>query len=387
MRYKYAKIELGSADEFHCVEIKPETLGVLLDEYSDEVHCKREPRIPYEAWKMLSSIANDPQAIIQISNNEIYCEYSNNHEKYHFYIRPKDCLFVPFAIKQIYTDITSSSSIKVGVANIEIELDKVGICVRDYHGVFRDMADIIEELAEKWNSLNGSQQAAIIASCSTDFKDTLINKLTDKTERKDETMKGFNFDFGACKNENIRMSVYGLAIKNINDEWVSYDTKTGKIFNVDIFNFEGRNFFYKLPVAIKDIKIGDVIIHQRVPMFITSNIVDNKVVCVDPRSGEEKIIIPTASPFGFDFVTKVVSIFDMTNFGATSDTPFGNMLPFMMMGEDSDIDPMMLILMSQGAGAANNLFANPMMLYFLCNDKGSKDNMLPIMLMMNQNNK
>lgn len=386
MRYEYVEIQLDSADGSCCIKIKPKTLGTLLNEYSDEVHNKRETRIPYDQWKELSSIANDPKATIHILNNGIYCEYKVNHEKYHSYIRAEESSFVTFAIKQIHTDVTSSNG-KASATTMEIELNKIGICTRDCHGGLRDMADIIEELAEKWDSLNDIQQAATIASCSKSFKDTLINKLTDKTERKNETMKGFNFDFGACKNENIRMSVYGLAIKNINDEWVSYDIKTGKIFNVDIFNFEDRNFFYKLPVAIKDIKIGDVIIHQRVPMFITSNITDNKVVCVDPRSGEEKIIIPTASPFGFDFVTKVVSIFDMTNLGATSDTPFGNMLPFMMMGEDSDIDPMMLVLMSQGAGAANNLFANPMMLYFLCGDKSNKDNMLPLMLMMNQNNK
>lgn len=326
MENKYKETILISDNDLGYLTITPKILDKLMTKFSEEVRVGNLQKIPYNQWKMLSLIASDKSATIQIFNDFIFCKYKNALEvTFETELYARESSFVLFAIDQIKSDI--------------------------------------------------------FKNCNLTNIDNFFN------ERKDETMKGFNFDFGACKNENIRMSVYGLAIKNINDEWVSYDTKTGKIFNVDIFNFEGRNFFYKLPVAIKDIKIGDVIIHQRVPMFITSNITDNKVVCVDPRSGEEKIIIPTASPFGFDFVTKVVSIFDMTNLGATSDTPFGNMLPFMMMGEDSDIDPMMLILMSQGAGAANNLFANPMMLYFLCGDKGNKDNMLPLMLMMNQNNK
>lgn len=208
-----------------------------------------------------------------------------------------------------------------------------------------------------------------------------------RKENKEMNNNTFNFDFGVLNNDNIHMSPYGIAVKNKDSKWVSYDANSGKVIDVNIFNFNGNNMFYKIPVAIKDIKVGDVIIHQRVPMYVTNDIIDNKVVVIDPVAGEEKVILPTTSPFGFDFITKVVSVFDMTNLGATSDTPFGNMLPFMMMGEDSDIDPMMLVLMSQGAGAANNLFANPLMLYFLCGDKSNKDNMLPLMLMMNQNNK
>jgi hypothetical protein len=119
-------------------------------------------------------------------------------------------------------------------------------------------------------------------------------------------------------------------------------------------------------------------------MFVTkvSN-EGNAVTAVDVRAGEEKRVLPTTSPFGFNFVTKVVSMFTAFESTPTPDAPFGNFLPFVLMGEDNkEIDPLMLMMMMQGNGGTN-MFSNPMMLYFLCGDK-MKDNMLPLMMMMNQ---
>lgn len=209
-------------------------------------------------------------------------------------------------------------------------------------------------------------------------------KLNNNKKEKDSMMKGFNFDFGPCTGDNVRMSMYGLAVKNGNGEWVSYNASTKQIVNVDILNFDGRKFMFKMPVAIKDIAVGDIVIHNKVPMFVIGVGEENgAVIAVDVRAGEEKKILPTTSPFGFNFVTKVVSIFTAFENTPTPDAPFGNFLPFMLMGEDgaSDIDPLMVMMMMQNGGT--NAFSNPMMMYFLCGDK-MKDNMLPLMMMMNQ---
>lgn len=209
-------------------------------------------------------------------------------------------------------------------------------------------------------------------------------KLNNNEKEKDGMMKGFNFDFGPCTGDNVRMSMYGLAVKNGNGEWVSYNASTKQIVNVDILNFDGRKFMFKMPVAIKDIAVGDIVIHNKVPMFVIGVGEENgAVIAVDVRAGEEKKILPTTSPFGFNFVTKVVSMFTAFENTPTPDAPFGNFLPFMFMGEDdtSDIDPLMIMMMMQNGGT--NVFSNPMMMYFLCGDK-MKDNMLPLMLMMNQ---
>ena len=209
------------------------------------------------------------------------------------------------------------------------------------------------------------------------------NEINEELKEKDN-MNGFNFNFGPCTNDNVRMSMYGLAVKNQNDEWVSYNTATKQIVNVDILNFDGRKFMFKMPVAIKDIAIGDIIIHNKVPMFVTAIGNENEaIVAVDVRAGEEKKILPTTSPFGFNFVTKIISMFAAFENSPTPDTPFGNFLPFMMMSNEKDnneIDPiMMMMLMQQNS----NVFNNPMMLYFLCGDKAKENWMLPFMLMNN----
>lgn len=196
-------------------------------------------------------------------------------------------------------------------------------------------------------------------------------------------MKGFNFDFGPCTNDQVRMSMYGLAIKNASGEWVSYND--GQVVNVDVLNFDGAKYMFKMPVAVKDIAVGDIVIHNRVPMFVES--VENGIHVVDIRAGEKKEILPTTNMFGFNFVTKIVSMFNAFQSSPTPDQPFGNMLPFLMLnGEDGksmDSDTMLMFMMMQNQNGSTNIFANPMMLYFLMKDKGGND-ILPLMLMMNQ---
>lgn len=193
--------------------------------------------------------------------------------------------------------------------------------------------------------------------------------------------KIFNFDFGPLKSDNVRMSMYGLAVKNRDGNYVAWDKANESIMNVDIFNFNGDGLMYKMPVPIKDIKDGDIIIHNRVPMFVI-DVYEKTLGVIDIYSGESKTIILSKSPFGFDFATKVVSIMDfgaMSNSAPSEDNPFGSMWPFLMLNDSGSIDPMMLAFMCAGKGDS----ANPMMMYALMASKGNNDNLLPLMLMMN----
>ena len=211
-----------------------------------------------------------------------------------------------------------------------------------------------------------------------------INEIVNKyNEKEKDSMKGFNFNFGPCTGDNIKMSVYGLAIQNANGEWVSYDAKSGQIMNVDLLNFDGRKFMFKMPVAIKDIAKGDIVIHNKVPMFVLG-VTEDGVIAVDVRAGEEKKILPTNSPFGFNFVTKVVSMFNAFNGAPTPDAPFGNFLPFMMMGEGNEIDPFVMCMMLQNMGTVpgGSLFSNPMMMYFLMKDGDAQKDLIMPMFML-----
>lgn len=208
-----------------------------------------------------------------------------------------------------------------------------------------------------------------------------IERIFNENKNDDEenkNMKNFNFDFGPVDGSQVRMSIYGMAVKNASGTWVAYDKNTGDIMDVDVFNFDGGKFFYKMPVAVNAVRMGDVVIHARKPMIV-KDVSMTGVVVIDVIAGEEKTILPTKSPFGFNFIIRVVSLFDMN--GATiadAQNPFGNMLPFFLMGEGKEIDPMMFMLMG------NQQFAqNPMMMYFLMKDNGAKDDMLPFLFMMN----
>ena len=114
------------------------------------------------------------------------------------------------------------------------------------------------------------------------------------------------------------------------------------------------------------------------------------ITCVDVCAGEQKQVIPTVNMFGFNFVTKIVSFFNTVGDNApTPDAPFGNMLPFMLLGEDGgkDIDPMMLMFMMNSNGGMSTGFdmSNPMMLYFLMGKDSKNSDMLPLMMMMGMN--
>lgn len=206
-------------------------------------------------------------------------------------------------------------------------------------------------------------------------------------EEKENKMKGFNFDFGKITNDSIRMSMYGMAVKNTSGVWTAYDKSTGDLMDVDVFNFDGSNFLFKMPVAIKDIAVGDVIIHARKPMFVVSKTEAGDLVAVDPVAGEKKTIMPIRSPFGFNFATKVISLFDnlMGNSEAPSaDNPFGSLWMFALLDnkqDTKDILPMMLMMNGANMGSMN-----PMMwMLMMDNDGSTKDNLLPLMMLANMN--
>ena len=247
------------------------------------------------------------------------------------------------------------------------------------------------------NNSNDTTEANI-ATINTDWNITLdvnvnkvdierleqeIDKLKVEIKNKEKEDKNmFDFDFGKVNSEAIRLSAYGIAVKNASNVWVSYDAKSEQIINVDILNISGNNLLYKIPVAFSQVKTGDTIIHARKPMFIVDFTEDHKAfVAVDIMAGEEKTIIPCKSPFGFDFVTKVVSIMD---FGPAPDStnPFGNMLPLMLMGDNKELDPMMMYF-CMGMGG-NNQQINPMMMYMLMGDKGkNSDDLFKMMAISN----
>jgi hypothetical protein len=194
-----------------------------------------------------------------------------------------------------------------------------------------------------------------------------------------------NLKFGPTSCYNL--SHLGIAVKNAEGQMVSYDKAKNEIVNVDLIDFNVPNSIFALPAATKDIAVGDAILHNNKVVFVVET--KGGIQVVDPCAGERKTILPTKSMFGFDFVTKIVSLMDMTAGTASAEQPFGNMIIPMMLanskGKNSDM-LLPLLLMSGKDGLAGLDMSNPLMLMALCGGSEST-NFFPMMMALQLNQK
>ena len=223
------------------------------------------------------------------------------------------------------------------------------------------------------SSIPGHYFKTDIASCEGS-----INR---KEKENMDTNKMFaNFEFGPV-DDRIKMSPYGMAIRNADGRYVSYDAKNGNIMDVEVFNFDNHKLIWKMPVAVSAIAVGDTVIHMKKPMFVTS--ITDGITVIDIFNGEVKTIVPAQNMFGFNFVTKVVSLFNFTGDNTpTAENPFGNVMPFMLMGnENMDMKDFFMMMAIANGNNMNAMFQNPFMLYAMMSDNENMKEMLPFMLM------
>ncbi len=373
-----------------------------LSDFEDFVYDGVFHKMDYHMWRKLKySRDNETQVIIEKCGDS-FVVIIGHEDEYHRFCRGDesfgDFLFENLIDVKEYDhdwnkyNMPLSNSLTIPIEEAKKVAINSGELLKESYAITMD----------KLNSIGISAIAADTGptlSCVIDTKvdkaefDKRLDDLTSKVEnvlnkyknkKENSTMKGFNFDFGPMNNNVVRMSVYGMAVKNKVGTWVSYDAKAGEIMDVDVFNFEGSKFMYKMPVAINDVAVGDIIVHMSVPMFVIGKAEDGKaVIAVDPVSGERKEIMLTKSPFGFNFVTKVVNFLGNA-FNADANNPFGNLGLMMMLSEDGNgvKDMLPLMLMANGG---NIDMSNPLMMYALMSGDGKMGDMLPFMLMMNAN--
>lgn len=331
----------------------------IMEDFRKKVHDSGEyDRIGYPQWKEL------------MAATKIHVFYNESNETFEI------TLFGPYGKFEGYTSFKVDEATLTGKKTFGDYLATYVVHIPD--------EEEKQQLSTNYNTVTAYANLDTVISASTSNLIDCIYETKPKTTQKENNKmdnKIFNFDFGPVKGDNIRMSMYGLAIKNRDGNYVAWDKVNENIMNVDILNFNGDGLMYKIPVAIKDIKDGDIVIHNKVPMFVLE-VFEKSLDVIDIYSGERKSIILSRSPFGFDFATKVISLIDFGAMGGATpseDNPFGNMWPLLMLGDSGSIDPMMLALMCASKGDC----ANPMMMYALLASKGNNDNLLPLMLMMN----
>ena len=409
----------------------PSQLRGLLSKFQDAIDRKQySEKIPYDTWRKLMRITDDVQIDLANSIVKIFNPKDNNVI---YSVKIYDWGFGRFFYDEVFKkewnkDMTLNSDSSVTFAcdairacdqltgtsasqYIDTGVDAAKLATKleaktDYMSYFdsdsaTDCSDYgtTTNYTIKWNGTPLSSNSCYITkddyngiwgdtgtavtniSTIGDRVNTLesqVELLMNEKKKENDNMKGFNFEFGPCTNDNVRMSMYGLAVKNVGGTYVSYNSKSGEIMDVDILNFDGAKYLYKMPVALGQIAVGDVVLHNRKPCFVLdANLPGKTLTVVDVYAGEKKVIMMPVSPFGFNFATKVVSLFDMTGSAAASaDQPFGNMLPFMLMNGDSkDMDPMMLMML-MGQSGNMNFATNPMMMYFMMKDNKNFDPMM-----------
>ena len=181
--------------------------------------------------------------------------------------------------------------------------------------------------------------------------------------KENDTMKmpAMNFDFGPFTEPGVvALSPYGIAVRTTKGEYLTYNAATGATVDVTGFTFDFQKMIYKMPAAIKDLRAGDMVLHRGKPMYVQS-VEEDGIHCIDILNSEAKVIVPVTSIFGFNYVTKVVSLMNVNAGLPSAENPFGNLMPFMMMssvmGDDSDNDFSKMMMMSMMMGGSNPFIA------------------------------
>lgn len=162
-------------------------------------------------------------------------------------------------------------------------------------------------------------------------------------------MPTMNFDFGPFTEPGVvALSPYGIAVRSSKGEYLTYNAATGATVDVTGFTFDFQKMIYKMPAAIKDLRAGDMVLHRGKPMYVQS-VEEDGIHCIDILNSENKVIVPVTNMFGFNFVTKVVSLMNFNAAQPSAENPFGNLMPFMMMSsvmsDDSDNDFSKMMMM------------------------------------------
>lgn len=355
-----------------CIKFK--NFRAILDDFAERVNAKEFKKIEYRTWCDFTKIARteDSRVGLRWDNNTLEIDFFNDKTTI-YYFDFGDNSFADY-ISQIpifcYSCNNDSSDEDLSFPTLLNSTNECGWISTNECGWISTNNSICDI-----SSSIESELETRITKLETEFKNCVEEKLNKKEKI---NMNGFNFNFGPVNSNAVRMSMYGLAVKNKTGTYVSYDAKNGEIMDVDIFNFDGAQFLYKMPVAIKDIAVGDIIIHQNVPMFVVEVPADNKtLIAVDPVAGERKNIMLARSPFGFNYATKVINFLgNMFNNSASADSPFGNMwmlmalqgdtnmtsmLPMLMMAQNTDMDPTMMMAMMAMAQDGGRMDMNSML--------------------------
>lgn len=175
-------------------------------------------------------------------------------------------------------------------------------------------------------------------------------------------MNMFNGMFGKVANGMCRLSMNGGIAVKTNDGYKTYNLKTNRLTNCNNFVFDiGEEFFFVIPT--NKVEAGDIILIGGKPKCVIS-VGKDTIKVIDYEDSTIKDILPERHVFMGNtyFYGKIVSMFGdamkgkkgmnkMMSYmmisemmkghnGASNNSGFGNMLPFMMLGGGTNFGDM-----------------------------------------------
>lgn len=392
---KYTVEDIDCPFNYHDFDAKDGSFGQYINDVWLEQSCSVETKADYMAWEKECKRIDDAEVASLVSEIKRTrpAQYALEADGTIRFIDPITGDFINVDEVEPSTGLTASVSAESNTCSTAstsnstntINSVKVSPVIEGTMIGYDDCVikgDTINSgIIGKWNAIDMKIDEFVSKDEFYEIVEDMKNRLATKmdiehynNEKENNNMKMFgNFDFGKVDGNTVRMSMYGLAVKNHVGTWVSYNPATNEVIDVDVMNFDGSNFMYKMPVAIEQVKVGDVVIHNRKPVYVTG-IADGKLSAIDVMAGEEKVVLLTRNMFGFNFVTKVVSLMDMTGMTKPSaENPFGNMWMLALMGDNKEFDFKDMLMMQMLSGQAPMNGMNPMLMLMLAKD-GAADN-------------
>lgn len=216
-------------------------------------------------------------------------------------------------------------------------------------------------------------------------KNSSIINTQNKKEKNEMNMKIFDAQFG--KVDDVAMSIYGATFKTVGADGlarsIAYDPNTQEYIDVpnEMIIAKG-SYCYAMPCTADNLHIGEYIRHNGAWARVIDVDDAARIVVEKIATREVATILPVRSIFGYSFYTKLITPFQSGFMTADAEHPFGNILPFLMMG-DGKMDEMLPLMFMMGQGSTAQFdMSNPMMLMMLMSDKTDKDSDMFKMMMM-----
>lgn len=215
-------------------------------------------------------------------------------------------------------------------------------------------------------------------------ENTSSGKIITKTEEKDMSKNIFgkmfkNMKFGRLDTDEIKYSFNGIAFKTSDGDYVTYNDDftftnvADMIIDMPIF---------AMPVSREQISVGDVIRHNDT-WVIVNEVSKTEIKVAKPWTKEIVTVIPETSVFGFSFYTKVMNPFEGFGKDANAESPFGDILPFLMMQGSESGDSTNTLMMAMMFGGGKIDMSNPMMMYMMMSQNKEIDPMMMMFMMGN----